>query len=209
MSVLRALSWLDGQKVDVVNMSFSGPANELIEGAIAAMAERGIIFVAAAGNHGAGAPASYPAAYKQVIAVTAVTRNKQSYRHANRGDYVDVSAPGVEVWTALPGGTQGYRTGTSFATPFVTSLIAAMPAARQGAKSKEDVLARITFEDLGEPGRDPVYGEGLPVAPKSCDEIGGVASLPWTQEAKRMSVGAPRPQPATAFKTEVLRPAGR
>ena len=211
LAVLKALSWLDAEKADVVNMSFSGPANELIEAAISAMAEKGVIFVAAAGNRGVSGPASYPAAYDQVIAVTAVGKNKQNYRHANRGEYVDVSAPGIDVWAALPGGKQGYRTGTSFAAPFVTGLLAAMPAARKNIADKRDVLSRVTFQDLGEPGRDPVYGEGLPIAPKTCNEVGGIASLPWSQEAKRMSVGGPKPQAAAPaiIPATLVRPAGR
>ncbi|MCB1483372.1 MAG: S8 family serine peptidase [Hyphomicrobiaceae bacterium] len=190
ISVLRALAWLDSRNVDLVNMSFSGPANPQIETAIAAMSAKGVIFVAAAGNRGANGPPSYPAAYPQVIAVTAISKDMRSYRHANRGDYVDVAAPGVNIWTALPDAREGYRTGTSFAAPFVTGLLAAMPAARKNTRTKEDVLSRISMRDLGPPGRDPTYGEGLPLAPASCNEIGGVASLPWTDEARRMAVGA-------------------
>jgi subtilisin family serine protease len=189
LSVLAALSWLDG-KADIINMSFSGPRNDEIELAIRAMAAKGVVFVAAAGNHGPNGPASYPAAYSDVIAVTAVAHDRRGYRHATHGDYVDMAAPGVDVPAALPTGKSGLRTGTSFAAPFVTGLLAAMPAARKGAANKSDLLARISTVDLGEPGRDPVFGEGLPQAPERCDEIGGVASLPWSPEAQRMSLGA-------------------
>lgn len=206
IAVLKSLAWLDALKVDIVNMSFSGPPNEQIERAIGAMAAKGVIFVAAAGNHGADGPASYPAAYRQVIAVTAITKDKQSYRHANRGDYVDVAAPGVAIWTALPNAQHGYRTGTSFAAPYVTGLIAAMPMARKGVTDKFDLLSRVNFQDLGPPGRDPIYGQGLPVAPERCNEVGGVASLPWTEESRRMSVGGPKP---SETGSTVSRPASR
>lgn len=188
VSVLAALSWLDG-KADIINMSFSGPRNEEIELAIRAMAVKGVVFVSAAGNRGPNGPASYPAAYSEVIAVTAVAHDRRGYRHATHGDYIDVAAPGVDVTAALPLGKSGLRTGTSFAAPFVTGLLAAMPAVRQGAMTKSDLMARISTDDLGAPGRDPVFGEGLPRAPARCDEIGGVASLPWTPEARRMSLG--------------------
>ncbi len=204
MSVLKALAWLDKNKVNIVNMSFSGPRNAQIETVIAAMADKGVVFVAAAGNMGPSAPPSYPAAYPQVVAVTAIGKKLNSYLHANRGDYVDVSAPGVQVLTALPDGRQGYRTGTSFATPFITGLLAAMPAVRNGASDKVEMLSRISFQDLGESGRDNIYGEGLPKAPESCNDIGGVASLPWTNAAKRMAVGAP-----TAAESALARPASR
>ena len=189
VAVLRALAWLDSQNADIINMSFSGPPNDQIESVISAMATKGVIFVAAAGNRGANGPPSYPAAYEQVIAVTAISKDMRNYRHANRGSYVDVAAPGVNIWTALPNAREGYRTGTSFAAPFVTGLLAAMPEARKNIRTKDEVLARISMQDLGPPGRDPTYGEGLPLAPQSCNEIGGVASLPWTDEAKQMSVG--------------------
>jgi hypothetical protein len=191
VSVLAALSWLDG-KANIINMSFSGPRNDEIELAIRAMAVKGVVFVAAAGNRGPNGPASYPAAYSDVIAVTAVAHDRRGYRHATHGDYVDMAAPGVDVSTALPLGKAGLRTGTSFAAPFVTGLLAAMPAVRKGAMTKADLMARISTDDLGAPGRDPVFGEGLPQAPARCDEIGGIASLPWSPEAQRMSLGAMR-----------------
>lgn len=193
LAVLSALAWLDRNNVDIVNMSFSGPSNGEIEAAIRSMAAKGVIFVAAGGNQGAYGAPSYPAAYPQVIAVTAVRRDTQSYAHATHGDYIDLAAPGVDVYTALPLGQAGLRTGTSFAAPFVTALVAAMPGARKGIRDKYDLLARISKNDLGAPGRDPTFGEGLPIAPKSCDEIGGVASLPWTPEAKRLQQQPDRP----------------
>lgn len=72
-------------------------------------ARSGTIFIAAAGNGGPGAPPSYPAAYSEVLAVTAVGKNLSAYRRANQGDFIDVSAPDVDIWTALPGGRQGFR----------------------------------------------------------------------------------------------------
>ncbi len=204
ISVLKALAWLDKRDVNVVNMSFSGPRNDQIELAIAAMAAKGVVFVAAAGNRGPSASPSYPAAYPQVVAVTAVGKKSNSYLHANRGGYIDVAAPGVQVLTALPEGRQGFRTGTSFAAPFITGLLAAMPTVRKGATDKEDMLSRISFQDLGEPGRDTIYGEGLPKAPERCNDVGGVASLPWTNAAKRMSIGAP-----TASESALARPASQ
>lgn len=204
LSVLSALAWLDG-KVEIINMSFSGPRNGEIEKAIQAMSAKGVIFVAAAGNRPNGPP-SYPAAYDEVIAVTAVGKDREGYRYATHGDYVDVAAPGVDVLTALPQGRTGLRTGTSFATPFVTALIAAMPAARKNAHTKFDVLARMSKRDLGEPGRDPTYGEGLPLAPDTCDEIGGVAALPWSPEAKRLAAAQTAPARAPSTTSQLPSP---
>lgn len=123
-SLLDALDWMRQFEVKVVNMSFAGPKDLLVQDAIASPARSGTVFVAAAGNEGPSAPPSYPAAYKQVVAVTAVSKELRSYPYANRGDHIDVAAPGVDVWTAVPGMKEGYMSGTSFAAPYVTAAMA-------------------------------------------------------------------------------------
>jgi subtilisin family serine protease len=165
--LLRALEWLEAWDVKVINLSLTGPKDELIEKAISRLVQRGVIVVAAAGNDGPGAPAAYPAAYPDVIAVTAVDRNLRGYRHANQGDYVDLAAPGVDIWTALPNARQGTLTGTSLAAPFVSALVATLYEGLPH-KTKAAVLQRLQYADLGRPGRDPVYGSGLVRAPTSC-----------------------------------------
>ncbi len=91
-----------------------GPRDPLFEKAIARMHAKGVVFIAAAGNQGPTAPPSYPAAYPQVIAVTAVNRNAENYRHANRGPYVDLSAPGVEIMTGIARRQAGLPHGNVF-----------------------------------------------------------------------------------------------
>jgi hypothetical protein len=202
LGVLNALSWLEALDVKIVNMSFSGPRDDLIGKAIGVMSAKGVIFVAAAGNRGPDAPPSYPAAYPDVIAVTAVGRAMQGYRNANRGDYVDAAAPGIEVWTALPNGKAGFRTGTSFAAPFFTGVLAAQSALHSGRQTKMQILSTLKFQDLGQPGRDPVYGEGLVKAPERCLSAPEIARRPENGTPK-MGIGAglsrpQRPVPSTA-----------
>src|SRR5262245_4490877 len=122
--MLQALHWLKQKGVAVANLSFAGPEDELMHHGVQELTKAGIVVVAAAGNDGPSAPPSYPAAYEEVIAVTAVDRNLAAYRYASRGDHIDVAAPGVDVWTALPGRREGPQTGTSFAVPFVTAVVA-------------------------------------------------------------------------------------
>ena len=86
--------------VQVTNLSLSGPPNALLEQLLRRLAEGGIVIVAAAGNEGPKAGPAYPAAYADVIAVTAVDRMKRPYRRAGRGEHIDLSAPGVDIWTA-------------------------------------------------------------------------------------------------------------
>ena len=133
------------------------------------LAARGVIVVAPTGNGGPHAQPVYPAAYDAVIAVTAVDRHGRIYRRAGRGGHVDLAAPGVGVWTAASVRGARPRTGTSFAVPFVAAAAALWQQAEPSAGPKE-ILARMaaTSWDLGEPGRDPVYGHGLLQAGALC-----------------------------------------
>jgi hypothetical protein len=176
-----ALETLQEKHAQVVNMSLVGPRDPAIHAEISKMARRGVVFVAAAGNGGPAAAEAFPAAYQEVIAVTAIDRNKHGYAEANHGAYIDVAAPGVRVWTALPGEGQGFLSGTSFAAPFVTAIAAATynatpmkTAAAEGRRAlnpKDEVLARMGIEKLGGGGpgaRDRVFGWGLVQAPANC-----------------------------------------
>jgi hypothetical protein len=167
LSLLKAIDWLATSKVEVVNMSLSGPDDKLLQDAIAETSRTGVVFVAAAGNGGPAAPPSYPAAYANVVAVTAVDKDLRGYIYANHGEYIDIAAPGVNIWTALPNALEGYQSGTSFAAPHVTAILAAVQG-RVRDKSKEGYLKVLSIRDLGPPGRDSIYGRGLALAPATC-----------------------------------------
>jgi len=167
VGMLKALDWMEAFGVKVINLSISGPKDPLVKKAIARLSKKGVVFVAAAGNNGPRARPSYPAAYKQVIAVTAVNRKLRGYRYANRGSYIDIAAPGVDIWTAMPGRRAGYQTGTSFAVPYVTATVAAIYR-HVRHRTKEGLLRAMATKDLGARGRDQVYGRGLLLAPSRC-----------------------------------------
>lgn len=160
--LVRALDLLAGRDVEVINMSLTGPANLLLERTVEKATERNIVLVAAAGNDGPHAAPLYPGAYEEVIAVTAVDRRKNPYRRAGTGAHIDIAAPGVQVWTAASVKGAQPKTGTSFAAPFVTASVAMMKAERPELKPAE-IAERLrgTAEDLGKPGKDPVFGWGL------------------------------------------------
>ena len=168
-SLVRALEALAGRDVAVINMSFSGPANPLLDAALQAVAAHGIGLVAAAGNGGPAAAPAYPAAHPAVVAVTAVGRGLSVYRQAAAGTHIALAAPGVQVWTAASVSGGRFRSGTSFATPFVTAAMAVAALEHPGASPAElaEALAGAA-RDLGEPGRDPVFGWGLVQAEPLC-----------------------------------------
>ena len=162
MSLVTAIEALAERGVRVINLSLSGPANAVLQKAIEAAQAKGIVIVAAAGNNGAGAEPAYPAAYSGVIAVTAVDQDLNIYRRATQGAYVDLSGPGVNVWTASAQGSGVLRTGTSYAVPFVSAAASLLLASAPQLEPKA-VQAHLEqhTRDLGKPGWDPTYGYGL------------------------------------------------
>lgn len=166
LPLLEAMNWLAEQHVKVINLSLTGPANALLEQAVKRVSERNILLVAAVGNNGPAAPANYPAAYDDVVAVTAADAQGQIYRWANQGDYVEFTARGVQVNTARRDGNVGYETGTSMAAPVVAAAAACLWFEQSTVTATEvrDLLQQRVV-DLGGQGRDSVFGFGL-LAPK-------------------------------------------
>lgn len=151
----KALDWLIGQRVQIINISMGGAGDAVLATVFRTVGKKPVVVLAAAGNGGASASPAYPAAYPAVLAVTAVDVAEHIYSQANQGDYIAVAAAGVDVWTP----TSGYVSGTSFA-----SALAAGALARLGAPtSKASALNRLcrTAKDLGEAGNDAVFGCGL------------------------------------------------
>lgn len=166
-AILKSVNWLKGQNVRVANISLAGPRNKLLNRSLSRAAEEGMIFVAAAGNQGPNAAPLFPAAFPYVIAVTAVDKSGAVYRRANRGDHIDLAAPGVDVLVETATGPR-FATGTSAAAPFVTTAIAADRALlAAGVASARSRLRGEAF-DLGVAGADAIFGAGLLRTPAGC-----------------------------------------
>ncbi len=143
--IVAALDRLVARTVAVANLSFSGPANALLERAGANAARQGMLIVAAAGNDGPSSPARYPAAYDWAVAVTAVDRRDNVYARAVRGPHIAFAASGVRVQLpdrALRPGP--LRSGTSYAAPLVTAALSVRRAATTQASS--NVVAALAAE---------------------------------------------------------------
>lgn len=160
-AMLRAIDWFVDNRVPLINMSIAGSYNKVMEIVLTRMAENGIIAVAAAGNNGPSAHPAWPAAHKNVFAVTAIDRRRDIYRFANQGDYIDFAAPGVNIRTLTPEGPKD-QSGTSFAAPYVTGMVAIhlMSGYPADVDRIRKSLQRYS-NDLGDSGRDSVYGWGL------------------------------------------------
>jgi subtilisin family serine protease len=157
--VARALEIAINRHVDVLNLSFAGGQDPIVDKLVQQAVQQGIVVVASAGNAGPGAPPAYPAAVPGVLAVTAVDEGANIFSAANRGDYIDLSAPGVGILTTAPGGAFHLASGTSLATAHASGVIALLMSLDR-RDFLPDLLNR-TAVDLGRPGRDSEYGYGL------------------------------------------------
>ena len=168
VGLLKAINWLARKKVRVVNMSVAGGDNKVVRKALDKIKKKRIVLVAAAGNWGSADRPAYPAAYKEVVAVTAFSEERRAYSKANRGQYIDFAAPGVQIYTAVPRGGR-VQSGTSFASPYIAVLVAL--ELQRDAKKTVDSLRkalRSKVVDLGNPGKDNVFGWGFVDKPPSC-----------------------------------------
>ncbi|MEH2496724.1 subtilisin family serine protease [Bradyrhizobium sp. AZCC 1678] len=159
--ILRGLDYATEHGAQIINMSFAGPKDPLIERGIAATAARGILMVAAAGNAGAKSPPLYPAANPNVIAVSGTDAQQKLFAASNRGNHIAISAPGADIFLPAPDEKYQITSGTSFSAAYVSGVAALMlehnPALKPG-----DVRAILTrtARDLGAPGRDDQFGAG-------------------------------------------------
>lgn len=162
-AVAAALGWLLAEKVPVVNISLVGPPNRTLEAVVRRAASKGMLLVAAVGNDGPAAAPLYPAAYAEVVAVTAVNARGEALPEAGRGPHIAFAAPGADMAAAGLGSTRfAIVRGTSFAAPLVAGMLAASMREPDvaGANLALAALARQA-SDIGAPGRDAVFGHGL------------------------------------------------
>lgn len=159
--ILKSLDYALAKNAKIINMSFAGPHDPAMERGLAVAAAKGIVLVAAAGNAGAKSPPLYPAADRNVIAVTATDQSDKLFAQSNRGSYVAISAPGVDILSPAPDGKYQMSSGTSLSAAYVSG-VAALMIARNPEISSADVRATLTStaRDLGPKGRDDQFGAG-------------------------------------------------
>ena len=168
-AILKALNWMVLNDVKVVNISLSGPPNKVLETALDAASDKGLLIVAAVGNQGQNSPPQFPAAYNTVLAATAVDVEGDIYDKAVRGNHVDFSAPGVDIYINIDGQNR-YISGTSIAAPFITAAIASS-LGMEAYENRHDIIQYFSGSatDLGPKGKDTIFGRGLINAKYICN----------------------------------------
>jgi thermitase len=118
----KGINWAVDHGANVINMSLvSTEPSPILEEAINYAWNQGVVVVAAAGNL-VGTKVVYPAYYSNCIAVAATDSNDRVASWSSQGDWVDLAAPGVDIYSTLPGNHYGYKSGTSMAAAHVSGL---------------------------------------------------------------------------------------
>lgn len=161
-TIAKALNAALQTDAKVINLSLGGPEDPLVKMLLEKAMEEGRIIIAAAGNSGKDGQAPFPAAYPRVMAVTAVDARDRLYANAVNGEFVDISAPGVEIPVPVPGETYPAQlTGTSMATAHVSGIVALLMELRPDLTASElRQSMEVTAVDLGLPRRDAAFGHG-------------------------------------------------
>lgn len=178
--VIAALQWAVDHGIQVTNSSYGDdgvidptvPDPYALKTAFDNAEAAGTLHVAAAGNSGnpggGGDNVTYPARFDSVIAVAATASNDIRASFSSTGPAVELSAPGVSIYSTIPGGGYGVGNGTSFASPHVAGAAALVISAgitdgNGNGRINDEIRAILTQSagDLGATGRDTLYGWGL------------------------------------------------
>ncbi len=176
--LLKGINWAFSSGAKIMNMSFAGPMDPLLERIIKNATAKGAIFIAAAGNNGPKGAPVYPAAYPEVIAVTATDEKDRLYGKANRGNYVFIAAPGVDIVAPALKGGYDLSSGTSMAAAHVSGVVALL--LERDAKLDGSGARAILSKSARKP--DPAaaseaFGAGIVDAAGALSEDGKAAGL--------------------------------
>ncbi len=155
---ISGITWAADHGAKVINISLGGTLDSAsMHSAVDYAWSKGAVIVAAAGNSASSSP-FYPAAYPSVIAVAATTDLDRLASFSNYGDWVDVAAPGISIYsTGIVSGTPGYdyQSGTSFSSPLTAGLagllFSKVTDANKNGFLNDDVRARLqsTADNIG------------------------------------------------------------
>ena len=159
--VISGLAWTVRQKPDIINMSLGKTQySEALGKAVKAARKAGILVVCAAGND--GGPVSYPAAFEDSVAVSAMDYSNKITAFSSRGPEIDFMAPGARIYSAFPRGSFKLMSGTSQAAPHVSGLAAlAVSLGVKGHAALREALIKASYNVGLKPEEQ---GAGVPVA---------------------------------------------
>lgn len=160
--IAKGIIWAVDNGADVINLSLGNyKESSVLKRAIRYAYNNNVVMIAAAGNDGSSQP-SYPAAYPEVLSVSAVNNDGTLAEFSNYGNYINISAPGVYIPSTYFNEQYASLSGTSMAAPHVAALAALIKSANPELTNSEVVtIIQKTARDLGKKGKDIQFGSGL------------------------------------------------
>jgi subtilisin len=200
--VISALQWCVENGIHVTNNSYGSSydpgstVRQAFDNAYAA----GVVSIAAAGNSGtsdgAGENVCYPAAYPSVVAVAATASGDSRAYFSSTGSQLELAAPGASIYSTMPGGGYGGKSGTSMACPHVVGAAALLVGAGVTGGDDLRLFLAMSAQDLGAAGWDAWYGYGL-VDVAAAIALVGTAPAPQP-EPEPEPEPSPAPEPGIA-----------
>ncbi len=180
-TIAQGIMYAVDNGADIINLSLgSTQSSQTVKNALQYAHDHGVLIVAAAGNQGSSDP-FYPAAYPNVVAVAATDQRDERWPLSNYGDYIDVAAPGDNIYSTAavdtdPPNGYGSMGGTSMAAPFVAGL-AGLLLSQEPSRTITAVVEIIQGSalDLGETGKDRLFGHGRVDAGRALAGPGGAS----------------------------------
>lgn len=187
-SVAQGIIWATDHGAKVINMSLGNYADaQFLHEAIKYAFDRDVVLIAATGNDNTERP-GFPAAYPEVLSVSATDYNLQRASFSNYGDYIDVMAPGESIASTYPDNQYAALSGTSMASPHVAALAALIRSVNPELKNTEVMdIIRKNVIDLGDEGHDKYFGYGqidVYAALQAAGSNGSALQL-WPQSMQR------------------------
>ncbi len=175
--IANGIRWAVDNGAQVVSMSLGSPGpSSVIHAAVKEAVSKGVLVIAAAGNEGT-AGTGYPGSHPECVSVGAFDQTGAIAGFSSRGK-VDVSAPGVQILSTVPGSKYAKMSGTSMATPYVAGVAAlvvgACIAAGRSVPTPDEFrgMLRGCSIDAGKVGKDTTWGWGLVDPAFLIDDLG-------------------------------------
>lgn len=160
-AIANGITYAADRGAKIINLSLGGTSSSsTLQNAVSYAWNKGCVIIAAAGNN-ASSSTVYPAAYPNVVAVSATTSSDTLASFSSYGSFVDLSAPGENITTSWLNSSYVTISGTSFSSP-LTAGVAALAISRNPALSNVQVASLLTAntDDLGAVGYDIYFGSG-------------------------------------------------
>jgi subtilisin family serine protease len=173
--ITAGLEWCLNNSMQIVNMSLGAREDSIsVRNAIDVLYDNGILLIAAAGNSGngmgTGDSIDNPARYNSVVAVGATDINDNRASFSSTGPRLEISAPGKDICSLLPGNKYASLSGTSMSSPHVAGVAALIMSADPGMSNvRTRIRLQTTAQNIskGSFGAKSWFGYGLVDAVKA------------------------------------------